>query len=1602
MHCTAKAIVALASTDAADREVVMKINPNNFRRLVCSTLSGLLIFSAANSYADDTEVFFGGPAIGSGIRPNVLFILDNSGSMAWSTKDQYHPDEADEESRMQVLKDSFSTIINNAGAINAGIMVLNPRSTYNNTRMVYPVSYLDSPLPGTAQQVASTPQILVSGDDATQKGSATTAVINEPSLPMGKFQVLGGSTTNRTLTPGHAFLQKDDHSCLLDASLASSRPNGTACRNISQNQLGLDKNDAGTAMMFFSGLGIPANSTVTSATLTIYPQHTSSGGLDPRVSVELGKLAVPLNDNTSIVGRTFSAWRDLADTAWSNGTPVTLDITAEINGLRSLAHASSAVENLVLRLKGNHNNERTLCMRAGSGCVAGELPVLNITYTSPTPGTDSRNVGLRFQNVGIPQGATITSARISFVPAVDGDEDVTLHVKAENTGDAAVFSNTTNLSGRAKPPAVVTWDVPDWVAANPPVHVEGPDVQSLVQGVVNQGSWCGNNAMAFHLEYFSGNGARTAYGIDGAPGLQPTLTVTYTGGDGGCLNPIIEASVTKPKNDAYEENDGDMSLGDNTLPVDRSRFAARYENVPLINGATILDAQVILTPANTVNSPPPNVTTTVRFENAANSAPFTSADGNISGRTGTPGSSCLITRWVTGGPVICNAAQLKTGLQSIVNRSGWTSGNALTVMSEQSGDTSLDAQAYESNPAQSVKIRIKVASGGVGSNTAPTVRQHLKGLVQAMNAGDGTPLVPTYYEAAQYLRGDNSNYASPITSACQPTHVVLLTDGQAYGNTTASRTGITSWAGSCSSPLVTTGEDPGIADTASTDVDEQCGRKLAEWLAQEDQSTLTGDNIIKTHTIGFALGALGDNTAPQDFLNHIADNGGGEAYTAADAGQLSSAFSKIMQSVQSIDTTFVSPGAAVNQFNRQSNKNEVYFALFKPSKTNLWVGNLKRYAINSGAGPIILDADNTAAIDPTTGFFDKDARSFWSSSDDGNNTALGGVASQLPVAGSRKAFTYIGTSPNGAATNLNVSAHQLADGNAGLTSAMLGAANSAERTELINWVRGLNTDGSARKAIGDPLHSVPRLVTYACNTFTDNSLTACSSEDQSAFVGTNEGFVHAFDTNTGVEQLAFMPQELLDNIKDLKTNAESSPLAPRKYGMDNTVAMWVNDLNKNGVIYGGRDPDSTSTPPTQLSGRNSGEFVYAYPTMGRGGRSIYALDVTDRNNPKMLWFKDSTSAGFERLGQTWSTPVVTKINVNGTETQVLMFAGGYDPQQDTVKARTADTMGNAIYIVNAKTGALIWSASSASGHSLQLSKLLYSMPAALRVIDIDRDGLADQFFATDMGGQVWRFFINNGNAASSLVSPLDSGSSGVDDGIFASVIPADTVSPLETAAALESKLRRFYNEPSVALLTVAGSKTMVVSVGSGYRGHPLYKGTADRFYSFRTPIIAGNAAHSVLTESDLYDATDNLIQAGSTSEKAAAASAFTDTAGGWYIRLTNPGEKVLSDAITFSGHLFFNTYEPATTAASSCNPVQGVGRAYMVNVYDATPVAQNLDGNPGARFSSLKAGGIPPRPIVLFPDTGSSHAKDPVVCVGTECSEVEWPAAGATYWIDES
>jgi hypothetical protein len=80
-------------------------------------------------------------------------------------------------------------------------------------------------------------------------------------------------------------------------------------------------------------------------------------------------------------------------------------------------------------------------------------------------GKSSTAFGLRFQNLEIPKGTTITNAYIEFFPAADDATTTSLTISGHYTSNAAVFTNTVgNISSRTQTGNSVNWDPSAWTA----------------------------------------------------------------------------------------------------------------------------------------------------------------------------------------------------------------------------------------------------------------------------------------------------------------------------------------------------------------------------------------------------------------------------------------------------------------------------------------------------------------------------------------------------------------------------------------------------------------------------------------------------------------------------------------------------------------------------------------------------------------------------------------------------------------------------------------------------------------------------------------------------------------------------------------------------------------------------------------------------------------------------------------------------------------------------------------------------------------------------------------------------------------------------------
>ncbi len=702
-------------------------------------------------------------------------------------------------------------------------------------------------------------------------------------------------------------------------------------------------------------------------------------------------------------------------------------------------------------------------------------------------------------------------------------------------------------------------------------------------------------------------------------------------------------------------------------------------------------------------------------------------------------------------------------------------------------------------------------TAGSNPNTiwTPSVRESYSGtsIVQKSNMSSA-------------VASNSATYISPIETSCQKNHIIYLTDGDPTGDTDA--------AGLIRS---LTGKSCGNSNG-------DCMDELSEYLYQKDQSTTQdGDQIVTTHTVGFFQDS--------PLLESTATRGGGKYYTADDVSGLVKSLRTILNEILAQNTTFTTPTVSVSAYNNLGYRNELYYALFRPAQGSRWSGNVKRYKLGTDANgkPEIQDANNNPAISysgDNAGFFKDTAQSWWSPSVDGADVGKGGAASLLTTPATRKLYTYTGNELPPGSTSVLLSAHPLNKSNTNITAALLGLGSSTttaqERSRILDWARGnqLDKDGNIignNLFIGDVLHNEPKLVSYRV----DNSGTTATPptppvETLYMFFGSNEGFLHAVDPSNGAEKFAFAPKELLPNLKDYYQDPQGAD--SKRYGLDGHITVWVE--------YG-----------AAVNNLRSASRVNLISGMRRGGRNYYSLDATNINAPELKWvIKGGTggTTGFEKLGQSWSAAKLAKVKWNGVAKSVLIFSGGYDPTQDNDSPNLPrnDSYGNALYMVDADTGALLWQAghTSESGANLKLAELVNSTPASPALIDISGDGFVDTMFMADMRGQVFRFDIKQNNT----------GASDFANGGRIAKFGDDYATTADDSA---SSNRRFYYTPDVSLVRERGGDTYyTIALGSGWREHPLNETTIDRFYVMRDRnVLAAPGTYTTISENNMVDAT---------------------------------------------------------------------------------------------------------------------------------------------------
>lgn len=217
------------------------------------------------------------------------------------------------------------------------------------------------------------------------------------------------------------------------------------------------------------------------------------------------------------------------------------------------------------------------------------------------------------------------------------------------------------------------------------------------------------------------------------------------------------------------------------------------------------------------------------------------------------------------------------------------------------------------------------------------------------------------------------------------------------------------------------------------------------------------------------------------------------------------------------------------------------------------------------------------------------------------------------------------------------------------------------------------------------------------------------------YVGSNDGMLHAINAADGTELFAYVPSSLYAGPNGTPVTdglaALGNPTYSHRYYVNSTPTVWDIDLSNT--------RGSGSTAPNWRSVLIGG--------LGKGGKSYYAIDVTDPATmtsegavaSRVMWeFSDPD------LGYTYDAPIIVKTAKYGW---TAVFGSGYN---------NATGLGY-IFFVNPRTGALLEKVSTGVGTIASQAGLAY-LNAYTRYYG---DQTADAIYGGDLLGNVWRLDV---------------------------------------------------------------------------------------------------------------------------------------------------------------------------------------------------------------------------------------------------------------------
>lgn len=665
-----------------------------------------------------------------------------------------------------------------------------------------------------------------------------------------------------------------------------------------------------------------------------------------------------------------------------------------------------------------------------------------------------------------------------------------------------------------------------------------------------------------------------------------------------------------------------------------------------------------------------------------------------------------------------------------------------------------------------------------------------------------------------------------------------------------------------------------------------------------------------------------------DDLWHAAVNGRGVYYSAGTPQALASGLSKALAGVNARNGS--GGAAATSTLAPVQGDQYAYVALYKTSE---WVGDLQRRSISLTTG----DVDTTASwsaqqqLDGQT-TSNGDSRTIYMRT--GNTLGAFGVGN-LSSFITAKNFDAGSANPNGPLS-------QYSTFDATLQTQSTGAIGAANMIAFLRGQRGFedvagNTHRIYRSrthVLGDIVNSSPVYVNKPAFDYTEHGYSSWNpSRSATVYAAANDGMLHAFDATTGVERWAFVPTAVIPMLYKL---ADTNYANLHRYYVDGPIT--IGDAYLQGqwrtILIGG---------------------------LGKGGRSYYALDVTD-DTPELLW--EFSTADDLDLGYTYGAAQITKRQSDGK--WVAMFASGYNNVNPGSGAAR-------LYVLDLQTGSKeseIVVSGNANPEETGIAWVNGWTDAGMD------DNTVQHVYAGDLSGNVWRFDINADTV-----------------GVLATLGTGASAQPVTTRVELGDILDSSGGQANQRAIYVGTGRYLGDGTHSANpQNSDILNTDMQSFYAIRDD--ANNLKNWGAFRSQ--PGVKQFTMSGSGNNRSIDYDAVLASSPGWYLDFNvQNGERVVLNPRLFNGDQKTLTVISSIPDPSSVCEIGGTSYVYMLET-QPTKAHKSLNGSISYLSSAMAVGaagvGLPGGKLAVIVNLsdGTTVTVNPPTTQGTTIKRALW------------